>query len=616
MLNKVARKYIAEGNYLRIDKAFVEKYPVLQHQVLYKKLAGIVTSLNICEVNEADAHTIMSLFPRIKNLFLHRIVILNGDISCFPKQITSLKIIDCRLFPLDFLYRWFDLIGQTVISFHVTRSYYQVPIADRHWIAQFVERLHKVEHVSFNDARFPLIIYLPPTIKQLVIVGDNCWTRMPRLPKLTHLCIDVRITWQTVKKFLSDLQCTKSLVTLVLRNFTDDPEILKSFTCLQYIRIKNHVKPEVKRALEAMPNLKRFDIKCYEHAKLDLPNQVLFNLPNECLLEILNHLDFADIISISKVDRRIKEVVFKYVFPRRNISFDDLLEKYPAYERLDLWLRLGNAAKSISFYKCSTFEHFLIPQYKHLSKLSLTVDDTTASYLRQLFKNLDPTLRSLRLRGQFDVNDLCELSNIRELDLSDLQFVNIDGFLRRNMDHLEKLWLAKPNSHNRNNAETVDDKLIPYILSKLRSIRLDYFENPIDINVANVPLLEELDISACNYSESQIPRMLDWISDCKKLKSLEFVSNFEIVGLEKLLSLQKLESLHMSVTEGNFLKIVKGMPNLKTFRVSRNKQFSLKFETELWEYLRTQNRTLAMHSSIHGLIITPDNRFFGMRDMS
>lgn len=192
MLNKVARKYIAEGNYLKINKAFVEKYPVLQHQVLYRKLAGIVTSLNICDVNEADAHTVMSMFPRIGSLFLQRIVILNGDVSCFPKQIRSLKIIDCRLFPLHFLYGWFDLIGQTVITFHVTRSYYQVPIADRHWIAQFVERLPKVEHVSFNDARFPIMISLPPTVKKLVIVGDNCW--VPGLPKLTHLCIDVGTT--------------------------------------------------------------------------------------------------------------------------------------------------------------------------------------------------------------------------------------------------------------------------------------------------------------------------------------------------------------------------------------------------------------------------------------
>lgn len=608
-----------------IDATSLNECPLKDNPEIYSHLGVSVTTLTLSEISEEDVLAILPTFTSVRHLSLKGLTLLGDDASKFPAQLQSLSMVDCRI-NKDLLLLWFYATGCTLTSIEVCRSHYKLSLDHEGSLSepQFIRLLPNVRRLKLKERGFLKFASCSSSneFSRLELVAQKC-ILTGKLLFLKYLSFDVL---DRVDELLEQLDCKDTLNTLILRNCPRNIAIFYELTNLKHLRIINAVPQEVMDKLKLLANLQTLDLDV--HCPYPAAENQLLMLDDDSLIHILSYLSLDDWISVRQTDSRLDRIVRQHMFPSVPVKIDDkFLIKYPLDQRLGLYKSLGQHVRSL-LLSCDDLKrvlsHFvclrklymphreddvealtLIPD--GLKQLDLFIHHENQS-LVPLFRRLNRTLTSLKVCGPFNLADLQELHNIRELKLGGMtsSYIDMEPFLRQNGHHLERFEVKfyEPEEDDEEYYltggpvidDTVQFSLVP--LQRLKVLRLDSLSKKLSLNPRDFPRLEELRLSFDNYISHTIASpLIENVLGFSALKTLHINGLGDYRQLYRLQNLRCLEIYEEFLPEQVVLEIFTNLPRLERLG-TENETFSLHFELGMQSIMRGRSCDVTLYHCV------------------
>lgn len=450
---------------------------------------------------------------------------------------------------------------------------------------------HSLEHLYLGSETFYFtqLEFNFSRLKSLILVNHAIETVVdPLSPVLEKLHLEVLynpfnlyINWTSLKGL--------PITSLTLGKWDDErSEMAKSCPNLKHLRILGETFPEHKEEIESL-NLESVDVYY-----LDIPETqdlMLNMLDDDCLLVIMEHLNIEELATLCQVHSRFGKILGQR--PKRTLRLDlCFMRRHPPKENQGFYHCLGWLVNDldVTSYGTDVVEHFQQLDSLKISGYHLQNDKDTApniqpglrclevicgaykdlsdaSLISEMFKRLNPTLRTLKIiESKVIAENLKELTNVTNLSLCDFEMTAAAfQFLRQNKDTIETLTLrdlvADVGTIGITAAVTEMKSLKELILEDMK-FGLFVFGQPV------YPQLHELVITAGCFPL----RLLLQGLEVPKLRALRLnlkgnKNAFGIVLKERMPQLEELSIEGGHGIEFIVEEVLQGPHNLKTLRV-------------------------------------------------
>lgn len=266
----------------------------------------------------------------------------------------------------------------------------------------------------------------------------------------------------------------------------------------------------------------------------------IFTINDHCLIEILDKLEFIDLINIGAVDVRFQNLIRKHIIGQKDLDFGEIYTKTCVRNALKLFgsqirkLKISDTHVQYNA-EAPTAAQTLVELLKtycsggKLEELDITL--TTREFTEESLEALGPALNNLQILKinsySFNalINCLKHTQNLRELSFKGAHFASTD--LGVPLNRLRKLEIKDcyfPQNQDRGLESLLSQT--PHLKSFIYRTSLYHFDvsagNPLRF-LTLIPELEELEISFGYYTSFNTSSYNE-ILNLNKLRSLKIIS--------------------------------------------------------------------------------------------